>query len=887
MRQLAFYITYAFRNLRRSGRWSVFAIFSVGAGVATVVALRSLGLGIADSLVDNVRASNHGDIRITRSFGGFFSDVVNDEDDLTTFSDTDMQRIERFVSERDGAYAAYIRTSNFQVTAVDEVRAGRPQFASGFLIDPETFPPPDAGEIYALEPAGVPLSDLFSGGSEIVISENLAQTENLTVGDTVRVSGTDEPFTVVGIVPTDAEANVRNIFAAFFGFAYVDIANAEQLQIDPQPNTVAITLPPERDMRADAELLRRQFRRVNVTSVPYLLEVNQEIGDFIGRFIVTMGLGALLIGGVGIINTMLVMVGRRTSEIAALKTFGLKGRQITLLFMAEALMLGFAGSVVGTLFGLALTGVVNQYGETFLQQRIAWRFYPEAVWYGLGLGLLVTLVFGIVPVLTANRVRPAAILRPNETVLPGVGCLHSLLAIVLVVVVIGGVAGQILGVWWLGLLGVAAALLIMGLLVGLLWLLVWLIGRLPAFGWVDLQLALRNLTARRVRTATTLLALSTGMFALSSIAITGAGTREILQFQMTQRLGGNVLIFPTASLVAPTIAQTLLQAQLQTIDGIDSAATLAFYDFDVLALNGEVPEIDIPFVDEAELSEGRRRPPGFLDPEMTVTTWDQNLPTASRDILAGRNLTEADRGQNVMVLALNQQWLQPGDAEVGSVVTLEINNRPVDFEVVGLFAPADDFAVDFALTVVPPEALEGVRPEVTFNVLQVPPESLNQVLLDLTTLFPPVLALDVQFLDGLIGRFIDQFSAIPTVVGLLSLLAAAVIMANTVALGTLERRRQIGILKAIGLKGRRVLIVMLLENTLIGLLGGLIGIGLSALGIAIATAFTTGVPIPIPRDATLATIVLVLAAVIIAWVATFASARVAIRERVTNVLRYE
>ena len=62
MSQIAFYLQYAFRNLWRNRRWSTFAIFSVAAGVATVVALRSLGLAIGDSLTSNVRSSNHGDM---------------------------------------------------------------------------------------------------------------------------------------------------------------------------------------------------------------------------------------------------------------------------------------------------------------------------------------------------------------------------------------------------------------------------------------------------------------------------------------------------------------------------------------------------------------------------------------------------------------------------------------------------------------------------------------------------------------------------------------------------------------------------------------------------------------------------------------------------------
>ncbi|MBK8023947.1 MAG: FtsX-like permease family protein [Chloroflexi bacterium] len=71
----------------------------------------------------------------------------------------------------------------------------------------------------------------------------------------------------------------------------------------------------------------------------------------LGRFIVVMGLGALLIGGVGIINTMLAVVARRTNEIAALKTFGLTGRQIIAVFMTEAFILGVIGSIVGAIAG--------------------------------------------------------------------------------------------------------------------------------------------------------------------------------------------------------------------------------------------------------------------------------------------------------------------------------------------------------------------------------------------------------------------------------------------------------------------------------------------------------------------------------------------------------
>ena len=246
-----------------------------------------------------------------------------------------------------------------------------------------------------------------------------------------------------------------------------------------------------------------------------------------------------------------------------------------------------------------------------------------------------------------------------------------------------------------------------------------------------------------------------------------------------------------------------------------------------------------------------------------------------------RHLTAADEGQPVVVV--NDDFVaQALGIDVGSTLTIRVDGKSYDFEVVGLAASG---GFRFGPYDIPPGVIDG-DPGFTLTVLSVSEENLNQALLDLSA-NPTLLALDLSFIDGLMRRVIDQFAAIPTVVGLLSLLAAAVAMANTVALATLERRRQIGVMKAVGLKGRRVMGILLLENTIIGVLGGLMGIGLSAAGVAVMTSFGDGTGIPIPADAAPVAVALMAAAVAIAWIATFASARSTVREHVTEVLRYE
>ncbi|MDZ4766417.1 MAG: FtsX-like permease family protein [Chloroflexota bacterium] len=897
VRRFAFYLTYAARNLWRGARWSIFAIFCIGAGVATVVALRGLGLSIGDSLVANVRAVNRGDITLSADGVGAlaFNFIGRGEED--TFSPTRVEGLRAWTAERGGLLTEYKLVSNFQVTAFDAVTAGRPQFVNVLLVDPATFPltsddPSRYGgmpPILAHDPAGVPISDLLVSEDTIVVSQNLADQQDLAVGDTVRVSNTTRVFTVTGIAPTEAEANLRNPFAAFFGFAYLNFNLWDDLQVDPNPNTVSILLPSGTDIDAAVSSLFQQglANRAYVRSVTRLLEQNQVLADLLGRFIVIMGLGALLIGGVGIINTMLVMVGRRTNEIAALKTFGLKGRQVAALFLAEAALLGLLGSLLGCVMGTLLTGVVNRYGETFLQQRLVWTIYPEAIAFGMILGMVVTLVFGVLPVLTANRVRPAIILRPNETVIPTTGCLHSLIALLAVVIVIGVVAGRILtgglplniaprvtiSGELLGIILVAITLLILGLLVGLLWLVVWFVSKLPSFGWVDLRLALRNLTARRVRTATTLLALSTGMFALSSISFVGAGVRDILQFQLTQNAGGNVLVFPLFSVFSQPLAQAALDLTLGGMAGIEHRTRWFTRTAQIARVDGEryePPPSDNDF-------------PGFTTFVPLVIRDTDNPDLRTGDVIAGRDLTIEDRGRRVMVIGGADSIVESPVFPVGSRIELEIDGGLYEFEIVGHTGGSGVF--NFGQYNIPPNVLENV-PNFGFFVLQVTPEALNDVLLRLSE-NPLIFALDITFIDGLVGRLVDQFAALPTLVGLLSLLAAGVAMANTVSLATLERRRQIGILKAVGLKGGRVLRIMLLENTLVGLLGGGIGIGLSALGAALLTWLGQGEAVPIPREALPIAALLLFAALCIAWLATFLSARVATRERVANVLRYE
>ncbi len=922
--RLRFYLVYALRNIQRGGRWTMLAILCITAGVATVVALRSLGLTIGDTLINNMRVETKGDMLI-RNDGWFSAFGSNDPDG---FPAHELNELLDWAEDAGAKTTAFMSGRNMQLSKADQQQFGRPSFIGSFFIEPASYPPTHT--ILALDPLDAPLASLFSGGNDVVISENLAGQSGISVGDTVRVSGTQALYTVRGIVSTAEESSVSNFLNAFFGFAYFDLENASQvINEEISPNWIGVFFPQDVDLDGMERYILEVEEiapnaRINTTFD--LLERYRDISQYLSDFVVVMGLGALLIGGVGIMNTMLVLVRRRTSEIAAVKTFGLRARQIAILFLTEGLMLGLIGSLLGIVVGIGLSLVVNEYGSVALRQPLIWRVYPEALLFGFALGIVVTAIFSVAPVLTAVRVRPSIILRPNENHLVALGVLQTIALLVFVTVSLGLIVGHIVrpslellaarsaeldadasadgragafrsprvseseaansdveeneigrrrrpeaidgfslpSPYALGVLGVAGAFVVFGLLIVLLWLIVLLIGKFPSFGMVTLRLALRNMTTNRLRTATTLLALSAGMLALSSIAFVGEGTRELLNIQLSRSFGGNVLVFPF-----PGLPESMIESSLKNALGeinLQYQTTIANYE-------GTLTAVESRAVNQ--------------DNDLQFSVWDSDKPDiyeGQGTLQAGRMLTLADRGRPIVVLPLALAALL--DVEVGDRITVDLDATALELEVVGLITSSGFFNDSDGGALLPPQVVpDAVKPEFKLYSYQVSSDELNRALTELSSVIF-AFAIDVQFIDGLIGRLIDQFAAIPTVVALLSLFAAAVIMANTVALATLERRRQIGILKAIGLKSRRVLQIMLIETSVVGLLSAIIGIGLSGLLITLLSS-AWGVAIPLPADARAAAVALVIAAVLIGWLATFLSARVAVKERVMNVLRYD
>jgi putative ABC transport system permease protein len=180
---------------------------------------------------------------------------------------------------------------------------------------------------------------------------------------------------------------------------YVQVVSQDQ--IDAAQSQIETTLRLGHNLRADEE------NDFDIFDQASMLETAEDISQTMTVFLGAIGAVSLLVGGIGIMNIMLVSVTERTREIGLRKAIGAHDNDILLQFLVEALALCFLGGLIGV--GLA-------YGVAALFERIPSLTFnvmiqPDSLVLAIGFSVLAGLVFGIYPAMRATQLDPIEALR--------------------------------------------------------------------------------------------------------------------------------------------------------------------------------------------------------------------------------------------------------------------------------------------------------------------------------------------------------------------------------------------------------------------------------------------------------------------------------------------
>jgi ABC-type antimicrobial peptide transport system permease subunit len=929
--QLRFYVRHSLNDLRVNGQRTFFALLCIAAGVAAIVSLQTLAVMIGDTLNRNLQETNRGDLSIEVDgtvresemraleqgakegvikaeeqglFGGGFTDYYLTPDGLQVVQGWLTQQYGDVVTithrldltDPGGVFLA----SGAGTTITDPETGDDATQVTPILVDPARYPL--YGSVKTVD--GQALTEVLQAPTDLVLDRKAAEALGAVIGERVRLKDSAAQFTVRGIVETEVEVTdpFTGIFNALFGFYYLPHSAVAQFEkVEAQVGRVYLKLNDPAQVTAVKTALATRFPYLTTTTTEDLREQNQQIADQINQLVTVMGLVSLLLGSIGIINTMQVIVRRRTVEVAVLKTLGLQANQVTILFLVEAFIMGLIGSVFGVLLGWGATFIIRGVAETIVAQPLAFRIVPGPVINGILVGTLVTTIFGFLPTLAAGQVRPGVVLRPSDNLVPRAGRLRTLVALLFIILALALVAQTILGSFATALGVTIGTFFTAAILLAVLLLIIWLIGRfLPTFGNIDLKLSLRQMLAGRTRAAMTLLALVVGVFSLSLITLLADSINNVLGQATSVSAGGNVFVVLALDTMLPRVEETLAQTE-----GVSSYRTVRSYNGEIVSLQ----EADGTTLNRDQLkerlranSQARQFAAAFGNAEetqdidfeelqlrslgtLTGRQLDQ-LPSAT--MVSGRYLTAADTGKPVLVVGNSDNTRNAG-IDTGDKVTFrfgEGENAPtITFEVVGVaaqevvsFGSGNNYSIPY----------DGLPVTIRPNSVQVFVTIAEQNVKDLrraVTKIPGAFVLETAVLTKLVTALLGTFTAFPTLVALLGLIVGGVVIANSVALTTMERRREIAVMKSIGLHRERVLGMILLENGILGLIGGLIGVGI---GLVILVAlFASGGSVGLSALPIGTALLLMGLCVLIALVAALTTAWGASGEKPLNVLRYE
>ena len=858
-------LAYAWRNLQRGGRRSLFAAFCVAVGVAAVVGMQLLALNISASVNKAPKQANGGDISV--------------EPISNAFQRSEIAAVAAL--KRRGVIVDYTLTLNAQRNGlgVKATAGDLTTLISVRGIQTQNYP------LYGTFDAVLPkaaVDSLLKAPTDAVITSDVFARLHLRIGDQVTLATpVPERVTIRGVV------DPAGLFQGDFGIGGTvyqplqGILNAEPaLSSGPQGTIASRLYVRTRDdahtgpaLSALQHALGPLYRYTTAADVAKQEATNTQR---LQQLLLACGLLALLIGGIGIANTMLVSVGRRTKEIAVLKALGMKSYQVIPLFLLEAVLLGIAGSALGILGGIGLsvgaTAVAVQFGA-----QLSWSLRAQPLLVGIALGVIATAVFGFLPVLRAGSTRPIAVLRDEDAPLPRIGWAFTGLVTFLLTGAMGIAAGIVLHNIVLGI--VLAYGVVLGFLIfsGFFLLVVSVASRGPSFGLLGLNIALRNLTRQKRRVASTMVALCIGVLAVGTVVVLSQNVRAEFQGLFEKDWGFNVAAFGTYDQEQPMLAEV---RKLPGVEKVEQGLLVG--GLRLTSIDGKPAT---PILERGVTGAGNDE---HLHLAETLDGRDLRMALLNLKVLAGgRSLTAADEGTaNVVIpqdfaVALR---LHPGS----TLGYTDLAGSSIMLRVVGIIDP----------TSLTPSFGEGIIASTSYlrrfasgslatgSVLYIQFRSgmdsaaASAIDRDL----PRDYAFDINSLIPVVDQILERATLFPVLLAALSLFAGGVIIANTVALAVLERRREIGVMKALGAQGGTVLRLLLLESGIVGFMGGAMGTIMAVIASVLLDNLVLDIPSIFDPWVIGGMIAL---AVVLALLASVISALPASREKPLIVLRYE
>jgi len=401
---LSDYILLALKNLKHRGLRSWLTMLGIFIGIAAVVSLISLGNAL--------------DMAITGQFGTLSSDILTIQNTGTGFGPPGSTAIKKLTEHdldliKSTQGAKFVISRIIRIVEVEYNKISKFRYIGSMpsnqdeikLINEELNVKPESGRLLTSADRG-----------KVVLGNDFLDNsfeKKIRVGASIKIQG--ENFEIIGILKKASTFTINSVILMPEDdlkhlLKIGDEIDLIVVKVDNKDNIDQIAKDIERKLRKDRDekLGEEDF---SVQTPIQALQAVSTVLNIINLIITGIAAISLLVGGIGIANTMYTSVLERTKEIGVMKSIGARNKDILLIFLIESAFLGLVGGIVGALMGLALAFIAATGASSALGIDFKVVLSIPLLLSAISFSLLIGVLSGILPAFQASKLNPVEALR--------------------------------------------------------------------------------------------------------------------------------------------------------------------------------------------------------------------------------------------------------------------------------------------------------------------------------------------------------------------------------------------------------------------------------------------------------------------------------------------
>ncbi len=529
--------------------------------------------------------------------------------------------------------------------------------------------------------------------------------------------------------------------------------------------------------------------------------------DNVGKFLNLAAFIALLLGCIGIASSVHIYIKEKLRAIAVLKCMGASRLQSFLIFLIQIAGIGIVGGLVGSLIGVGLQQLFPYLLKDFLPFTLVINITPAPILIGVFLGLFMSVLFALLPLLRTWYVSPLDVLRVDEKASQEPTKIRLLVFGAILVFL------YLFSLWLIkeplyALAFVAGTVITFMILAGVALGFIRAVKRFFPKHWnFTARQSLLNLFRPNNQTVVLVVAIGLGTFLISTLYFTKGILLSKTEVGQTSE-NANIIVLDVQPPQLDSVAQTITANSLSVLNNIP-LVTMRMH-----SLNGKL-------VNELRQDTTLQIRGWVLNHEFRTTYRDALTP--SEEVVEGEWVSQINANDPIAI-SISENLADDAKLSVGDPVVFNVQGVLME-TTVGSIRKVDWAQMQLNFTIVFPAGVLEQAPQ--FNVLttSVPDDASSAALQqNLVSNFPNVTIIDLRQVYTLVEDILDQVSWVINFMAFFSIITGIIVLIGSVRTSKYQRIKESVLLRTLGAKNSQILQISAFEYVFLGLLGSLVGI---------------------------------------------------------------